>query len=115
MEPSLSFYTQERLLNDITEISNLNPVYGLGFYVKFNKKKKEQEEKMIPFLALHRFEVVGDGELCARRRTHVFQGKADAKFGQHHALLRNVEHTLLMGGGKIEKKCEMWGTWYWVE
>ena len=49
LEPSLSCFTQERLLNDIaetTEISNLNPVYGLGFYVKFNKKKKENSGRI---------------------------------------------------------------------
>ncbi len=49
LEPSLSFYTQEKLLNDITEISNLNPVYGLGFYVKFNKKKKENSGRIARF------------------------------------------------------------------
>jgi len=49
LEPSLSFYTQERLINDFTEISNLNPVYGLGLYVKYKNKKKENSGRIARF------------------------------------------------------------------
>ncbi len=41
LEPSISFYTQEKKIPQVTKISNLNPNYGLGFYVKFNNRKKD--------------------------------------------------------------------------
>jgi hypothetical protein len=49
LEPSLSMYTSEVDLKDFTQVVNLNPVYGLGFYVKFNKNKKISSEKRTSF------------------------------------------------------------------
>ena len=49
LEPSLAMYTNEVDMKDFTEVVNLNPVYGLGFYVKFNKKKKSSSEKKTNF------------------------------------------------------------------
>ena len=49
LEPSLSLYTQERLIDDVTKISNLNPVYGLGLYYKFKNEKKENSSKIPRF------------------------------------------------------------------
>lgn len=49
LEPSLSMYTSEVDLKVFTQVVNLNPVYGLGFYVKFNKNKKNSSEKRTSF------------------------------------------------------------------
>lgn len=49
LEPSMAFYTQEKLLYDINTISNLNPVYGLGLYVKFKNRKKENSGRIARF------------------------------------------------------------------
>jgi hypothetical protein len=40
LEPSISMYTSEVRIGDFQGVSNLNPTYGLGMYVKFNKRKK---------------------------------------------------------------------------
>jgi hypothetical protein len=40
LEPSISMYTSEINLKSVTDIRNVNPVYGLGCYVKFNLDEK---------------------------------------------------------------------------
>jgi hypothetical protein len=40
LEPSFSMYTSEVRMDNFQRISNLNPIYGLGMYLKFNKRKK---------------------------------------------------------------------------
>ncbi len=40
LEPSFSMYTSEVRMDNFQSISNLNPIYGLGMYLKFNKRKK---------------------------------------------------------------------------
>ena len=40
LEPSISMYTSEINLKSVTDIRNINPVYGLGFYVKLNIDEK---------------------------------------------------------------------------
>lgn len=40
LEPSIAFYSQEVESKKFKDIVNVNPVYGLGFYYKFNKEEK---------------------------------------------------------------------------
>jgi hypothetical protein len=40
IEPSIAMYTSEINLKSMTDIRNVNPVYGLGFYVKLNNEEK---------------------------------------------------------------------------
>lgn len=44
LEPSISMYTSEVNLKSITDIRNVNPVYGLGFYVKLNNTEKSTND-----------------------------------------------------------------------
>lgn len=40
LEPSISLYTSELEVKSMTDIRNVNPVYGMGFYVKFKNTEK---------------------------------------------------------------------------
>jgi hypothetical protein len=44
LEPSISMYTSEVNLKSMTDIRNVNPVYGLGFYVKLNNTEKSTND-----------------------------------------------------------------------
>jgi hypothetical protein len=40
LEPSFSFYSLEKNIQGYTSMTDFSPVYGLGFYAKFNNKEK---------------------------------------------------------------------------